>query len=301
MRWAIFSREREAHVAACALSLLALAGCGGGPAPATRALPAALRHPIPMPAATPLNPNYSYVSLYAPGIRIVYLKTTLTVPPIPPAFGFISLWPGLDNVEALSSVTDFLQQPLLQWGGVCTDPQLPPYKSWLAEAFYFSQAQAQSGQHGGCNGGSVISVKPGDKLTEAIYLSKGEWKQSVTDVQTRRTSTYNYSAQTLQNQYPDRLNFDVEIWNSNGFNNHIPAITFANTVVGASTPFPSCTLTAYVSPPTNTTTGPDSTSTPVSSNGGKTCSYARITLYPVSKFIQPSLRQRGVFPRAFTR
>jgi hypothetical protein len=42
-----------------------------------------------------------------------------------------------------------------------------------------------------------------------------------------------------------------------------------------------------LSPPSLKATGTNSASTPVKSNGGKTCSYALIKLYPMRKFIQP--------------
>jgi hypothetical protein len=155
------------------------------------------------------------------------------------------------------------------------------------QAFYYSEAQANAGKHGGCNGGNVITTKPGAKLTEAIVLSGSQWHQTVTDETWHRTSTYNYSLKALHHQYPDRTNFDIEIWNTFKFNNHLPSITFENTQVTATTPFPSCTLTAYMSPPSLKTTGTNSASTPVKSNGGKTCSYALIKIYPMRKFIQP--------------
>lgn len=285
------------YVALLGLFLIAIvAACGGrGGTGVPEMPPASAKKVIPLATATPQNPNYSYFTLWAPGIHITSLHTTLTVPPMPPAYGFISLWPGLDNVEALSSQNDFLQQPLLQWGGICTNPSLPKYASWLAEAFYFSQSQALSGQHGGCNGGNIISVKPSDTLTESIVLSTTTWHQKIVDDQTGKSAAFSYSVQALNGEYPDRVNFDIEIWNTFGFNNHLPAVTFTNTKFTASTAFPSCKLTSYVSPPSNTTTGPNSTSPPLRSNGGKTCSYARITLYPVSTFIQPAGAERSIF------
>jgi len=249
---------------------------------------------MPLPAATPNNPNFSTFQLWVPKIHITSLRTTLTVPPSPPPFGFISLWPGIDNVEAISRNAGFLQQPLLQWGGVCTDPSLPHYASWLAEAFYYSQSQDLRGQHGGCNGGNVISVKPNDHLTETIALNGTTWRQTIVDDRGGKSATFSYSVQKLNRQYPDRVNFAIEIWNTFGFNNKVPPVTFTNTEFTASTPLGSCTLTSYIWPPSNSTTGKNSTSAPVVSNGGKTCSYARITLYPVRKFIQPGIERHIV-------
>lgn len=264
-----------------------LAACGGGGGTGKSAMPPTLiRADLPLSTATPLNPNYSYFTLHVPGIRITSLRTTIKVPPKPPAFGFISLWPGLDNNEAISVGKNILQQPILQWGGVCTDRSLPRYASWLAEAFYYSESQYRRGQTG-CNGGTVISVEPSDNLTESIVLTGTGWRQTITDTRTGRSSRFDYSVKELTRHYPDRVNFDIEIWNTNGFNNHLPAVTFTNTRIIASTAFPTCVLTSYVSPPSNSTTGPNSTSKPIRSNGGKTCSYARITLYPVRRFIQP--------------
>ncbi len=266
------------------------------PTPTTTAKssPSPSPSPNPSPTSTPLNPNYSYFSLYAAGLQVTYLQTTITVPPTPPPYGFISLWPGLDNVEEISAGNNFLQQPLLQWGGICTDYSIPHFASWVAEAFYYSAAQFQAGQTG-CNGGNVINVNPGDTLTETIAFSGGTWTQTVNDNQTGQSSTYSYSAQSIDNELPDRVTFSIEIWNSGGgFNNNIPPVTFTNTTVTASTAFPSCTLISLVSPTSNTTTGRNTATAPVVSNGGKTCTYAQITVYPVTQFIQPSAIDRAL-------
>jgi hypothetical protein len=276
-----------AHVVFPAPTAVAGQGAMRMPAAARTPTPAATPTPAPTPTATPQNPNWSYFSLYAPKLHITSLTTTLTVPPKPPGYGFISLWPGLDNVEAISAGDNILHQPITQWGGNCTYPDLPRYGHWLAEAFYYSQAEDDSGQHGGCNGGNVIDVKPSDTLTESIAVKDKTWNQIVTDNQSGESSTYTYSAASLGNQFPDRVNFDIEIWNTSGFNNHIPAVVFTDSSITADQAFPSCKLTSYTAPSDDTTTGKNSASAPTVSNSGKTCSYKKITLYPVSKFMQP--------------
>lgn len=233
-------------------------------------------------------PNFSILSLYSPGIQITSLSATMTVPStIPPAYGFISLWPGLDNVEAMSAGNNILQQPITQWGGNCTFPTLPQHEGWLSEAFYYSQAQEAANQHGGCNGGQVISVNPGDTLTLLISLVGSTWTQSVTDKQTEQSSTFTYSMDSIGNLYPDRVNFDIEIWNNEGgFNTNIPSMNFTDVSFTATTPFPTCELTSWTSP-ANSTTGTNNYTTPTISNNGRTCSYAGITVYPMTSFLPP--------------
>jgi hypothetical protein len=242
-------------------------------------------------AATPADqvaPNYSVLSLYSPGIQIISLSATMAVPSTtPPAYGFISLWPGLDNVEAMAAGNNILHQPIIQWGGNCTVPSLPQHEAWLAEAFYYSDAQEAAGQHGGCNGGEIISVNPGDTLKLSISLIGSTWKQSITDLQTGQSSTFTYSMESVGDQYPDRVNFDIEIWNSlGGFNNDISSLNFTDVSFSATTPFPTCELSSWTSP-TNSTTGKNTYSTPTVLNNGKTCSYKSITVYPMTSFLQP--------------
>jgi hypothetical protein len=123
--------------------------------------------------------------------QIVALRTTLTVPPKPPASGTLFLWPGLQPLPAgqnYNPIGNGVLQPVLTWGGTCAPGAPNNYDSWWISGQYVNPTGPAG--HTGCMGGAGTDVAVGDKLDIAMTLSGTVWTQLVTDEASGGTATF---------------------------------------------------------------------------------------------------------------
>jgi hypothetical protein len=123
--------------------------------------------------------------------QVVALRTTLTVPPKPPASGTLFLWPGLQPLpggQNYDPIGNGVLQPVLTWGGTCAPGAPNNYDSWWISGQYVNPTGPAG--HTGCMGGSGTDVAVGDKLDIAMSLSGTVWTQLVTDEESGGTSTF---------------------------------------------------------------------------------------------------------------
>jgi uncharacterized protein (TIGR03437 family) len=154
----------------------------------------------------------------APPNQIVALRTSLTVPPKPPAptipGAALYLWPGLDPATSslhFLPINNGVLQPVLSWGPSCAPTSQPkPFSSWWISAQYVNTIGKDPG-YMGCFSGSSILVNPGDVLLIEMTLDAKTraWNQVVTDSTTSQSVTFNID---LKRQGQNYAYFAIEAW-----------------------------------------------------------------------------------------
>ncbi|MCH8620444.1 hypothetical protein [Undibacterium sp. TS12] len=196
---------------ASSMLMLALSACGGGSGAGAES---DTNMPIP-PAAAPLAPapeavqGTGFVELdVSQGNRVVYLYTSMVVPPHPPATGTLFLWPGLQPGGAnYLPIDNGVLQPVLTWGNSCAPGNQPAaYSTWWISAQYVNTIGHEK-NFTGCQGGSMMAVNVGDKLAISMYLRGTVWTQYILDVQTGQHVSYDID---LRGQAQNRSIFMIE-------------------------------------------------------------------------------------------
>jgi PKD repeat protein len=213
--------------------------------------------------------NYGEVAFGAntPVAGLVGLTTTLIVPAKPPAVGTLFLWPGIQpnpNSPSYNPIGNGVLQPVLTWGPSCAPAAQPTeYSTWWISGQYVNSTNPAYASDE-CSSGPAISVNVGDSLLINMTLSGTVWTQTITDMQTAQSTSFNYNLEGQQQGY---LYFIIEEDSSAPitpvqFNN--TTFTFSNST-GASC-FP---LTIGVN---------DTISAPQLKNNGTQCFVPSITL-----------------------
>jgi hypothetical protein len=150
-------------------------------------------------ATNTLVSGFGAIRVVSNSAEIVALETTMVVPAKPPASGTLFLWPGLQPLPTSANydkLSNGVLQPVLTWGPTCA-PNSPasPYASWWISAQYVNTVITSSNSnfaaYGGCHGGTGMSVAVGDTLHMQMSKSGTAWSQTVTDVNTSQSVTYN--------------------------------------------------------------------------------------------------------------
>ncbi|CAF1033906.1 unnamed protein product [Didymodactylos carnosus] len=119
--------------------------------------------------------------------QVIYVETTLIVPPMQAHKGTLFVWPGLQPGGAnFKPIDNGVLQPVLTWGPSCAPGIQPPnYSSWWVSAQYVNTVGSFKG-YTGCKGGRVMTVNPGDQLFMQFKLNGTIWTQTVTNLRTNR-------------------------------------------------------------------------------------------------------------------
>lgn len=189
--------------------------------------------------------------------HITSLTTTLTVPPKPASQnGTLFLWPGLEpltqNINSLGVL-----QPVLTWGGTCAPGAPNDYNSWWISGQYVTYTT-------NCAGGPGMDVAAGDQLNLAITLSGTTWTQTITDVQSGKTVTFD---QDLKGQAQGWAIFEIE---SDGVEPTADVIFTSTTLTFADSDSSACQPSSFGAN--------DYYSAPVTSTDGKSCCVSKIIL-----------------------
>lgn len=189
--------------------------------------------------------------------HITSLTTTLTVPAKPTSQnGTLFLWPGLEPLTQSINNLGVLQ-PVLTWGGTCAPGAPNNYDSWWISGQYVTYTTS-------CAGGPGMDVAVGDQLNLAITLSGTTWTQTITDVQTGKTVTFD---QDLKGQAQDWAIFEIE---SDGVPPVADVIFTSTTLTFADADPSACQPSSFG---TN-----DYYSAPVTSTDGTSCCISKIIL-----------------------
>ncbi len=189
--------------------------------------------------------------------HVTSLTTTLTVPAKPTSEnGTLFLWPGLEPLTQTIATLGVLQ-PVLTWGGTCAPGAPNNYDSWWISGQYVTYTSS-------CAGGPGMDVAVGDQLNLAITLSGTVWTQTITDVQSGKTVTFN---QDLKGQAQGWVLFEIE---SDGVE-PISDVIFTSTTLTFADPDPSaCQPSSFGIN--------DYYSAPVTSTDGTSCCISKIIL-----------------------
>ena len=189
--------------------------------------------------------------------HITSLTTTLTVPPKPTSQnGTLFLWPGLEPLTQNINTLGVLQ-PVLTWGGTCAPGAPNDYNSWWISGQYVTYTTS-------CAGGPGMDVAVGDQLNLAITLSGTTWTQTITDVESGKTVTFD---QDLKGQAQGWAIFEIE---SDGVEPTSDVIFTSTTLTFADSDPSACQPSSFG---TN-----DYYSAPVTSTDGKSCCVSKIVL-----------------------
>ncbi len=190
--------------------------------------------------------------------HITSFTTTLTVPAKPTSqSGTLFLWPGLEPItESISGDVGVLQ-PVLTWGGTCAPGAPNNYDSWWISGQFVTAT-------GSCAGGAGMDVAVGDPLNLAFTLSGTTWTQTITDLLTDKTVTFQ---KDLKGRSQNWTLFEIE---SDGVE-PISDVIFTSTTLTFADPDPSaCQPSSFgIS---------DYYSAPVTSTDGRTCCISKIIL-----------------------
>ena len=118
--------------------------------------------------------------------QVVYMETTLIVPPKQAHQGTIFLWPGLQPGGAnFYPIDNGVLQSVLTWGPSCAPGNQPPaYSTWWISAQYVNTYGNLTG-YTGCLGGPIMAVNPGNQLLIQFKLNGTVWTQIVTNLDTK--------------------------------------------------------------------------------------------------------------------
>ncbi len=190
--------------------------------------------------------------------HITSFTTTLTVPAKPTSqSGTLFLWPGLEPLTESVSGDVGVLQPVLTWGGTCAPGAPNNYDSWWISGQFVTAA-------GSCAGGAGMDVAVGDQLNLAFTLSGTTWTQTITDLQTGKTVTFQKDLKGLPQ---DWTLFEIE---SDGVE-PISDVIFTSTTLTFADPDPSaCQPSSFGID--------DYYSAPVTSTDGKACCISKIIL-----------------------
>ncbi|CAF4919415.1 unnamed protein product [Rotaria sp. Silwood1] len=144
--------------------------------------------------------------------QIVYVETTMIVPPKQAHQGTLFLWPGLQPGGAnFKPIDNGVLQPVLTWGTSCAPGTQPPaYSTWWISAQYVN-TYGHSPGYRGCYGGQIMTVNPGDKLCIRFQLKGTNWTQTVTNHATNRAVTFSID---MRGQAQNNLYFIIEQYDS---------------------------------------------------------------------------------------
>jgi hypothetical protein len=141
--------------------------------------------------------------------QITSLETTLAVPAKPSAGGTLFLWPGLEPLNGsmnYSPIGTGVLQPVLTWGGTCAPNAPNNYASWWISGQYVNTLGSASG-FTGCKGGEGMTVAVGDQLHILMTLKGTVWSQSITDVMSGKTVTFDFD---LKGQAQNWVIYSIE-------------------------------------------------------------------------------------------
>ena len=197
--------------------------------------------------------------------QVVWLQTTMVVPPQPPASGTLFLWPGIQpNGANFQPIDNGVLQPVLTWGPSCAPGKQPrAYSTWWISGQYVNTYGDLPG-YTDCNGGPIMSVNVCDTLDIDIALSGSIWTQTVTDEQTNETVTYDID---MLDQSQNLVYFVIEEYSSAP----VSEVIFIDTTIAFDSP-DAADCRVYMRGQT------DYVSTPAASSDGLQCSIQQIIL-----------------------
>jgi hypothetical protein len=210
--------------------------------------------------------GYGTVMIWAKAPRqVVWLQTTMVVPPKPPASGTLFLWPGIQpNGANFQPIDNGVLQPVLTWGPSCAPGKQPrAYSTWWISGQYVNTYGDLPG-YTDCNGGPIMSVDVCDTLDIDIALSGSIWTQTVTDEQTNETVTYDID---MQDQSQNIAYFVIEEYSSTP----VSEVIFTDTTIAFDSP-DAADCRVYMRGQA------DYVSTPAASSDGLQCSIQQIIL-----------------------
>lgn len=151
--------------------------------------------------------------------QVVYMETTLIVPPVQTNIGTIFLWPGLQPGGVnYYPVDNGVLQPVLTWGSSCVPGNQPtPYSTWWISGAYVNTYTNLTG-YSGCLGGDIMAVNPGNRLWIHFILNGTVWTQTITNLAT--STAVSYSIDMLGQAQNDIL-FFIELYNTATFVNEV--------------------------------------------------------------------------------
>jgi hypothetical protein len=198
--------------------------------------------------------------------QLVYMETTLIVPPEQAHKGVIFLWPGLQPGGAnFNPIGTGVLQPVLTWGSSCAPGNQPaPYSTWWISAQYVNSYGNLTG-HRGCFGGPIMDVNPGNQLRLQFELNGTVWTQIVTNLATNKAVMFSID---MLGQAQNYVYFFIELYSA------IMAggVEYLNSFWQFENPSNSgCTLSSSAPQ--------DSVSTPQPSADKRSCSVAKIIQY----------------------
>jgi hypothetical protein len=210
--------------------------------------------------------GYGTVMIWAKAPRqVVWLQTTIVVPPKPPASGTLFLWPGIQpNGANFQPIDNGVLQPVLTWGPACAPGRQPrAYSTWWISGQYVNTNGDLPG-YTDCNGGPIMSVDVCDTLDIDIALSGSIWTQTVTDEQTNETVTYDID---MLDQSQNIVYFVIEEYSSTP----VSEVIFTDTTIAFDSP-DAADCRVYMRGQA------DYVSTPAASSDGLQCSIQQIIL-----------------------
>ena len=226
--------------------------------------------PLPSPTSG-IYYDFTGYSIYVPS-GVTSLQTTLTAPLFASShLGQVAIWPGLEP-----NAGNYVLQPTILYTNEST------YKNTTGVFGADNLECCIAGTPGLTTVGSGITVNPGDKVQMSMSVSGSVWTIAETDTTTGQVAgNAQFDASTSAGVSPMTfLTFIIEShWNDAlgiPFDNFLPDVVFSNTSFTSSQPMTSCALSPY-SP---NTTQPDTVTGTTMSNGGTTCSYSAMTIYP---------------------
>jgi hypothetical protein len=218
--------------------------------------------------------------------EIVRLVTKIRTPPTPEPAGTVFLWPGLQphpEGRNFLPIDNGVLQPVLTWGPSCAKGEQPKrYSTWWISAQYVNKFGRYRG-YTGCQGGPIMSAKPGDTLSIEMSLSGSQWMQRIRNSRTGKSVSF---AIDLLGQAQIFAYFDIEPAKQGG--PYVADVTFSDTTISfARADARDCRVRArgdqdYVSPP-------------VSRKLGKECYIEKIVLKSRVRptAVGPSCREVG--------
>jgi hypothetical protein len=96
-------------------------------------------------------------------------------------------------------------QPVLTWGPACGTgvSQYFGYNTWYVTPYYVNSGTST------CDNGTVMAVSVGDQLVMTMEKQGSAWLQTVYDVQTQQSVSFNFD---MSNQEQNDLYFYIEGW-----------------------------------------------------------------------------------------
>jgi hypothetical protein len=144
--------------------------------------------------------------------EVVYMETTLIVPPEQAHQGTIFLWPGLQPGGAhFYPINNGVLQPVLTWGPSCAPGNQPAaYSTWWISAQYVNTYGNLTG-YTGCLGGNIMAVNPGNQLRMQFKLKGTVWTQIVTNLATNKAVTFSIN---MLGQAQNDVYFFIELYSA---------------------------------------------------------------------------------------